>query len=228
MKNGEHYKVAFSNNTNVGTAKATFTGIGNYTGTVTKTFKINCKTPDIPSAANVNGGIKISWKKVPGAAKYRVFKKVGKGKWTKVGDTTALNLTDKDKKLKSGTAYVYTVRCISKDGKTFTSAFNTTGRKIVYVARPAAGKLTSPGAKQMTVRWKKVSAASGYQIQYSQNKKFAKGNKLVTVAGGSKTSRLVKKLASKKTYYVRVRAYKTVGGKKYYSAWSAVKKVKVK
>lgn len=82
--------------------------------------------------------------------------------------------------------------------------------------------------KKLVVKWKKNTAGNGYQIQYSTSKKFAKGNKTETISKNKTTSYTIKKLKKKKTYYVRIRTYKKVSGKTYYSEWSSVKKVKIK
>lgn len=82
--------------------------------------------------------------------------------------------------------------------------------------------------KKLVVKWKKNTAGNGYQIQYSTSKKFAKGNKTKTISKNKTTSYTIKKLKKKKTYYVRIRTYKKVSGKTYYSEWSSVKKVKIK
>lgn len=89
-------------------------------------------------------------------------------------------------------------------------------------------KKLSKGKKKFTVTWAKVSGVKGYQIQYSSDKKFKKNNKSVTVTKQKTTKASVKKLKSKKKYYVRVRTYKTVNGKKIYSSWSKVKSIKTK
>ena len=89
-------------------------------------------------------------------------------------------------------------------------------------------KKLSKGKKKFTVTWAKVSGVKGYQIQYSSDKKFKKNNKSITVTKQKTTKATVKKLKSKKKYYVRVRTYKTVNGKKIYSSWSKVKSVKTK
>ena len=84
------------------------------------------------------------------------------------------------------------------------------------------------GKKSFTVKWKKQTAqTSGYQIQYGLKKSF-KGAKTVTVKNNTSVSRKIKKLKKNKKYYVRVRTYKTVGGQKYYSAWSKAKSVRTK
>ena len=181
--------------------------------------------PTISSLKNVNGGVKVVWPKTKGASKYRVFRKTGSGKWTKLTDTTSTTYTDK--KASNGKTYAYTIRCLNSSGK-YASAYNTTGKSITYVQRPAISSLTSPKTKQILVKWSKNKKATGYQIQYSTSSTFAKGNKTVTVKGASKVSKTISKLKSKKKYYVRIRTYKTVNGKKYYSAWSAKKKVTTK
>lgn len=77
---------------------------------------------------------------------------------------------------------------------------------------------------KVKVTWKKVSNSLGYQIQYATNKKFKKAKKKTVKS----TFVTLKKLKKKKTYFIRIRAYKIVVGKKVYGKWSSVKKVKVK
>jgi len=98
--------------------------------------------------------------------------------------------------------------------------------KITNVT-PKATSLTSvkAGSKAFTAKWKKVTC-SGYQVQYSTSKTF-KSAKTVKVSS-SKLSTTVKKLSSKKKYYVRIRTYKKVGNKYAYSAWSNAKTVTTK
>lgn len=81
-------------------------------------------------------------------------------------------------------------------------------------------------SKGFTVKWKKVSYASGYQVQYSTSKTF-KSKKTVKVSS-SKVSTTIKNLSSKKKYYVRVRAYRKVGDIYTYTSWSTVKTVTTK
>ena len=82
--------------------------------------------------------------------------------------------------------------------------------------------------KKLVVKWGKNTAGNGYQIQYSTSKKFAKGNKTKTISKNKTTSYTIKKLKKKKTYYVRIRTYKKVSEKTYYSGWSSVKKATIK
>lgn len=80
-------------------------------------------------------------------------------------------------------------------------------------------------SKQIALKYKKVSGAKGYEISYSTDKNFKKS---VTKKTTAKTSCNLTKLKSGKTYYVRVRAYKKdSAGKKVYSGYSKVQKIKV-
>ena len=79
------------------------------------------------------------------------------------------------------------------------------------------------------VTWKTVSGASGYELQYSTSKKFtSKTTKKTTFKKSTTKKTTLKKLKSKKKYYIRIRAYKTVNGKKVYGSYSSVKSVTVK
>ena len=78
--------------------------------------------------------------------------------------------------------------------------------------------------RKLVVRWNTVKGAKGYQLQYALNKKFKRKKSIQT----KKTKYTIKKLKKKKTYYIRVRAYKMNGKKKVYGKWSTVKKVKIK
>lgn len=105
----------------------------------------------------------------------------------------------------------------------------TTTQTATKIAKPKKAKIKKVKGykKALEVRYAKISGASGYQIQVATDKKFKKNKKTVT-AKKSKTKVKISKLKKKKKYYVRVRAYKTVSGKKVYGAWSKVKTVKTK
>ena len=102
---------------------------------------------------------------------------------------------------------------------------------VTIPAMPGATALSSvKGAKKaFTAKWQKVTkCTTGYQLQYATAKNFKSGKKTITIANNKTTSKKVTGLDAKKTYYVRVRTYRTIDGKNYYSAWSNVKKVKTK
>ena len=87
-----------------------------------------------------------------------------------------------------------------------------------------ATSITSLSAKDngFEIKWKKKSGITGYQIQYSTNSKFKKGNKSIKIKNAKTISKKITKLKAAKKYYVRIRTYK---GKKY-SKWSKVKSIK--
>ena len=109
---------------------------------------------------------------------------------------------------------------------------NYSGKKTLsYTINPKGTAISSlsKSKKAFTAKWKKQSAqTSGYQLLYSTNSKFKSRNKYVTVSSYKTTSKTIKKLAAKKKYYVKIRTYKSVSGKKYYSGWSAAKTVVTK
>lgn len=83
------------------------------------------------------------------------------------------------------------------------------------------------GKKKLTVTWKKDKNVSGYQIKIATKKNF-KGAKTYTVKSYKTYKKVIKKLKANKKYFVKVRAYKTVGKSKIYGAYSAVRSCKVK
>lgn len=210
LKNGTDYTVTYKNNVNVGTATVTVTGKGNYFGTLTKTFKIAKSI----AKAKVTG---LTVKTATGKALYQNPKVVLNG-------TT----------LKKGTDYTVSYKNNIKAGKatiTITGKGKYTGTvKKTFIIKPAKVTLSyfnSPAKRTAQAAWKKLSGVSGYEITYAQNAAFTKGKKTVT-AGYSNSSRKITGLRSKGTYYVKVRAYKIIDGKRCYGAYSAVKKVQVK
>ena len=120
----------------------------------------------------------------------------------------------------------YTVTVILKE----TSGYRGSA-KATYTIVPDTTKITKGSSSkkaQLNLTWKKqTKQISGYEIECSTSKKFNKNIKK-TSAGKAKKNTTIKKLMSKKTYFVRIRTYKKIKGKKYYSKWSANKKVKVK
>lgn len=81
--------------------------------------------------------------------------------------------------------------------------------------------------KTFTTTWKKTGGNSGWQVQYSLNKKFRSGVRTVNLKANN-TKLTVRKLRSRKNYYVRIRSYKKVGKQTWYSDWSNVKRVRIK
>ena len=143
----------------------------------------------------------------------------------KDGNTTLINGVDYSisysNNIKVGTATVTITGKGNYEGKvTRTYKINPKGTSL---------KKLTKGKKQFKATWKaQKTQTSGYEVQYSTNKNFKSGNKKVTIKKNETTSNTVKKLKAKKKYYVRIRTYKTVNGKKFYSSWSKSKIVKTK
>ena len=116
---------------------------------------------------------------------------------------------------------VYTCSC---------GASYTTNYKAVKKLGKVNLKSVSSARKKHTIKasWDKKSGANGYQIYYSRNKNFKKVSAKKIVKGGKKTSYVGKNFTKGKKYYVKVRAYKNVNGRKVYGKWSNVKSVKCK
>ena len=203
------------------TITATAAKTANYkSAKVTVTIKVVPGATSSVTTENLSDGIKVTWKKVTGARGYYVYRD---GKQIKK-ITSGATLTYKDTGAKTnGTKYTYKVTAYAGTGTSTLSKTRTT----YYVSRPAIATLTTTKGK-MTVTWKKNAKANGYQVQYSLKSDFSSGNKTVTVTSASTLKKVISSLTSGKTYYVRIRTYKTVSGTKYYSAWSAKKSIKVK
>ncbi|MDR0853178.1 MAG: fibronectin type III domain-containing protein [Clostridiales Family XIII bacterium] len=105
-----------------------------------------------------------------------------------------------------------------------------TAKSVIKVSpkKVTAKTLKSAATKSVTLTWTAVSTNSGYELLLATNSGFSKNKKTVTVAGGSAKSKKVTGLKKGTTYYVKVRAYKTIDSKKVYGAYSAAKHVKAK
>ena len=115
---------------------------------------------------------------------------------------------------------------------TITFKGNYEGTKtLTYKINPKGTKLSklTKGSKQFKATWKaQKTETTGYELQYATNKNFTSGKKKVNIKKNKTTSTAVKKLKAKKKYYVKIRTYKTVNGKKFYSGWSKVLNVTTK
>jgi len=209
LKNGTDYTVSYSNNTKVGTATVKITGKGNYTGSVSKTFKIKNNF----KKATVSG---ISTKAFTGKNITQSITVKYNGKTLKNGTDYTVSYSN-NKSI--GTA---TVKIAGKGS--YTGTITKTFK--INPAKQEIQKLTSK-SKAFFVDWAQKGSATGYEIQYATNSKFTSAKK-VTITNKKTDKTTISKLSGKKKYYVRVRSYTTVKGTKYYGAWSASKSVTTK
>ena len=217
LKKDKDYTLTYYNNTNVGTARAVLTGIGNYSGTNTLTFTI---TPISVTTATVT---EVKARLYTGSAiAPAVVVKVGDKKLVKGKDC----VVDYIQNVNVGTA---TIRITGKGN--YTGVLKKTFK---ILPKGTSVRALTPGDKAFTVRWDKQSTTmknfhiTGYQIQCSTDRNFAKSKKTVTVAGYSKTTTTVSKLKSNTTYYIRVRTYRKLNSGNYYSPWSSGRMIRTR
>ncbi len=130
--------------------------------------------------------------------------------------------------LQAGTTYKVKIRAVRIiNGKTYYGPYSDVLKTTTATDKTKITKVKG-AKKKLTLNWKKISKATGYQVQVATDKKFKKIKKSVIISKNKTLSTTIKKLKSKKKYYLRVRTYRKVGGKKVYSKWSSVKNVKTK
>lgn len=178
--------------------------------------------------ASLSTGNKVVWKKSTGASYYRIYRRENPGdSWKKVkqiASTGAFSWTDT--KVSNGKTYYYTIRSFYDVAEDNTSkSVLAPEQSVFYLQSPSIKSFSRKSATKMTVKWGKNAQATGYQIQYARNSLFVKV-KTVTVKSNKTVSRTLTGLAKNKTYYVRIRAYKKVGGVNRYSAWTLHKNAK--
>ena len=182
----------------------------------TATIKqLKAAKPKLSKIENTSSGVKLTWSKVSGADKYRVYRKTSKSDWKYIGTTSKNYYTDKT--AKSGTKYYYAIKARNEAGN---SSLSSSLSKY-YLADPTLKKpsSTKSGVK---LSWSKVSGADGYVIYYKTGSESYK--KLTTVKGSSKVTYTHTKAKKGKTYTYKIKAYKS----KTYSAYSNAKKIKDK
>ena len=211
------FTVSYSDNIDVGTATVNITGQGNYTGSMTRTFTItNARIPAVITAKSVT--LNQSTKKTS------VFTAETDGKITLKSSNSKIVKVSGTKIIPVAPGKV-TLTITAARGQDYEKA----SKKISVTVRPLTTSklsLKSTAKKQATVSWTAAKSISRYQIYYSQRSDM-KNAKHITAKSSAKSA-VLKNLTSKKKYYVRIRTYKTVSGKKYYSTWSSVKSVTVK
>lgn len=161
--------------------------------------------------------VKLKWTAMDIAEKYEVQISSDGKEWKKYAEVKSNYCTVK--KLSANKRYYFRVRALSEYGK---GSFSDKKAVTTLLARPEIE--ASAGKKKITVSWEKVSGAKGYVV-YSSRSSDMMGSTKLTVKNG-KTKGVVKNLKAGKSYYVRVRAYKTVSGERVYGAYSSVVRVK--
>jgi len=207
------YKVTNNSKTSsLGENTVTIKGAGRYGGGLEKTFTVDKKK--ISSC----GFSKLEVKTYDGKAKKQ-----------------SITITNNGKKLTLNKDYTLSYSSNVKCGKAkvvIKGKGNYEGEKtlhfVIVPKKVTLKKVYSSKKKQIGVKWKKTTGASGYEITASKKSSFSSGVKKVVVKSKNATAKVLYKMARRKKYYVRIRAYITIDGKKYYGKYSSKKSVRVK
>lgn len=143
----------------------------------------------------------ISWKKVPGAPRYRAFYKPNGGSWTKINDTTGTSMEFKSVSNYFGEYVDFTVRCVSSDGKKFISAYDRVGSSAITFATPTVTAKMRPDGYALS--WIKDEAVDIYNVLV---KSPSTNNKWKVVAKTASNSYVFKGVKNREPYYFAVRA----------------------
>lgn len=217
------YKVTYSKNNAPGRATVKITGIGNFAGSVSKTFIISPqKVNSVSIAKNSATTATVSWGKVDKVSGYEILKyDANKNSFVHAVYASADSTSYKFTKLQNSALHSYVVKAYKTiDGDKY---FGEQSDAVSVFIKPAKAQLTSVTMKNSTlnVEWKKLDC-TGYEIIYTTDSKFKKGLKTVKIKNSNKTKKAIKKLKKGKKYYVKVRAYAVYNGKKLYGSKSTM------
>lgn len=228
LQPAKDYVVNYKNNINAGTAQLIVKAAnGNFTGTFTRTFTISKKPiKNTNITASVSDG-KVTLK----ITNPETGKDVIEGEdytYTAVNDgrgNILLTVTASEKNYTG----VYTETLKSGESPAMESPQQTPA--TTAPVKEVIGKVTLKKPKNIkkravTLSWKKIKGVKGYQIRYALKKSMKKAKSKLLKKNVNKYT--LKKLKKDKTYYIQVRAYKIISGKKQYGKWSGRKKIKIK
>ena len=226
-KNVDYKLTVASNRSGIGRYTVKVTLIGNYEGTKNVFFYIlPGAASDIKASANKTTSLKLSWTSASGAVGYKVYRyDSAKKAYVSVGTTEKTSITVS--KLSAGTKYTFKVVAYGKTaaGKSYDSAKYVLCKTATCTATPTL-KITSALKGKVTMSWSQITGETGYQVWYSTSENGTY-KKLSNYAGNS-TNATANGLTSGKTYYFKIRTYKTTDSGYVYSPFSDVKSVKIK
>lgn len=221
---GRDYTVSYTDNKSIGQATVKIEGMNNYTGTVTKTFVI------VPTAvsnakfvSSTKTSLTVSWSTKSNVDGYVIYS-YSNGTYTPlytVEDSSTKKVTFT---ATSGTNYTLAVgayvevngiKYYGEVGDDF-SAYTLVSKysKTITISR-------SSNSSSATIKYKKMSGVSGYQIMYATDKNFKTNKKTVTVTSGSTVSKKISSLKTALPIYVKIRAYLDTDDGRIYGAWSS-------
>ena len=211
------FTATYSNNNAPGVATVKIKGIGNYSGSISKTYiilpekiaSVSIKKSSATSAV-------ISWSAASKVSGYEILKfDSAKNAYVHLTHVSNSQTSYKVSSLKNSNAYYYQVRAYKTvNDKNY---YGEIGNTVFTFIKPSKVKLKSVTLSKTTlnVEWKKVNC-SGYEITYTTDSKFKKGLKKVKIKNPKTVKKALKKLKKNKKYYVKVRAYTDYNGVRYY------------
>lgn len=211
------FTATYSNNNAPGVATVKITGIGNYSGSISKTYiilpekiaSVSIKKDSATSAV-------ISWSAASKVSGYEILKfDSAKNAYVHLAYVSSDQTSYKASSLKNSTAYYYQIMAYKTvNDKNY---YGEAGNTVFTFIKPSKVKLTSVTLSKTTlnVEWRKVNC-SGYEITYTTDSKFKKGLKTVKIKNPKTVKKAIKKLKKNKKYYVKVRAYTDYNGVRYY------------
>ena len=231
LEEGKDFKLSYSKDkiTKPGKYFVTVTGTGDYTGKLKINFFVTPKAPSKAGArlSKSKGGyddVVFSWSKSEGASGYYVnYRKSGSRNWSKSYRTTKTSFVKKN--LTDGCTYEFKVTPYYKSGDIRYKSTKYRTAKVTTLKKVNLKSVKKYKSSKVKVRWENIAGETGYQISKSTKKN---GTHIVYTCKTTKGTNKVLKVKKNKGYYYKVRAYKTIDGKKIYAPWSKVKYCRVK
>jgi uncharacterized repeat protein (TIGR02543 family) len=193
-----------------------------YSFTVTKGRTLKAEfakiaTPSISSASSSGyNSVTLKWGSVTGANSYDIYRATSSGgTYSKIASTTSTSY--KNTALTTGKTYYYKVKAVCVAGSTTTYSSSSAYKYAKPIPSTPSTTVKSNSYTSIKVSWGKISGASGYKV-YRATSKTGTYSLIKTTTSTSYTNSSLK---TGKTYYYKVRAYRTVGSSKVYSSYSA-------
>ncbi|MBQ9517941.1 MAG: hypothetical protein IJR60_07685 [Eubacterium sp.] len=187
------------------------------------------KVTSVKKTTNNNTSVRLQWAAQDYASYFEVYElnyNLQKYEFVKRASRNHITLTG----LKMNTRHTYRIRAVKvmENGNKLAGEMSEGYTAYTSPSTPVIRSAASNSVKHITVKWKKASGASGYQVMWSTSKTFKSNYLTVNVNKADTVQKHLKTAKSGKKYYVRVRSFKKYGDKKIYSNWSDKLVVNVK
>ncbi|MDO5294304.1 MAG: fibronectin type III domain-containing protein, partial [bacterium] len=191
------------------------------------TVKVPSQVKNVKVVKQSSSKVKVSWKKLSGVTGYEVYMKTNNGQYKKVyTNKGASKVTYTRSGLKKGYRYSFKVRAYNKlNGKTAYGKMSSVASIRMPVTAPSSAKAKKDSKTSVKVSWSKVSDVTGYEVYMKTGSKSY--SKVATIKKSNTCSYKKTKLKKGTKYTFRVRAYKVVDGKKYYSGYKTTKQIRL-